>query len=427
MLQNAAAPAVRPRFAVDHFDYWLGFGLTMPATLSGMDFFNSGSGQALSSSPDSLLYLTPGAIFQFGPFGVGITVEYQSYGLSQDAPLGGTRAARTTFVQTHLQSAYAFFDGELVIGAGARILAADVATRSAFAVAESVFAASGVGVEVGALYQPFGHHFKIGANFRSQVETFVGGIDPDESGDYTIETPSGVHYLPTYAILPWDFSLGVQYSFGQSEPNGPFRSSRSVMAPELKELERARTSMEHEFERDIVRAGSEKETEELEAARKRARKAFVRRAEAIEREGYRKLQEEFSRSPREVAMVTASLVFAGATTDTVGVESMLEQTVQRSGEWAVISPRLGSEVEIFPDWVRLRAGTYLEPTRFRESTPRPHYTGGFDIALGVWDVLGLWPGDYRWLGRVAFDLARDFSTVGFSIGGWYPRHRPSAP
>ncbi len=42
-LQNPAAPAVRPFFSFTQFDYWLGFGITFPATLSGVDFFNSGS------------------------------------------------------------------------------------------------------------------------------------------------------------------------------------------------------------------------------------------------------------------------------------------------------------------------------------------------------------------------------------------------
>src|SRR5688572_27735787 len=40
-LQNPAAPAVRPFFSIDHFDYWLGLGLTFPASLSKIDFFNS--------------------------------------------------------------------------------------------------------------------------------------------------------------------------------------------------------------------------------------------------------------------------------------------------------------------------------------------------------------------------------------------------
>ncbi len=87
---------------------------------------------------------------------------------------------------------------------------------------------------------------------------------------------------------------------------------------------------------------------------------------------------------------------AGSVDNAVGVESLRNQVVNRSGEWLVASPRLGSEVEVIPDWVRLRSGVYLEPTRFTTSTVRAHYTGGFDLALGVWNVFGLWPDDYRW-------------------------------
>src|SRR5688572_2724058 len=50
-LQNPAAPAVRPFFSYTDFDYWLGFGLTFPATLEEMDFFNSGSKTNIANPP----------------------------------------------------------------------------------------------------------------------------------------------------------------------------------------------------------------------------------------------------------------------------------------------------------------------------------------------------------------------------------------
>ena len=62
MLQNPAAPAVRPFFSVTDFDYWLGFGATFAPDLEGMDFFNSGSKTQLSSEADGLLFLTPAAM-----------------------------------------------------------------------------------------------------------------------------------------------------------------------------------------------------------------------------------------------------------------------------------------------------------------------------------------------------------------------------
>ena len=55
-LQNPATPAVRPFFSYSHFDYWLGFGLTFPATLKDIDFFNSGSKTHIANSPDSFVF-----------------------------------------------------------------------------------------------------------------------------------------------------------------------------------------------------------------------------------------------------------------------------------------------------------------------------------------------------------------------------------
>jgi hypothetical protein len=69
--------------------------------------------------------------------------------------------------------------------------------------------------------------------------------------------------------------------------------------------------------------------------------------------------------------------------------------------------------------MKLRAGTYLEPTRFAASTPRAHGTFGFDINLFKWNVFGLWPDDYRWQISVALDLARAYGSFSFGIGGWY--------
>jgi hypothetical protein len=123
--------------------------------------------------------------------------------------------------------------------------------------------------------------------------------------------------------------------------------------------------------------------------------------------------------PRRYYLLTADLWFNGRVDGGVGVESFLFQTVQRSGEKVTVSPRLGFETEVWPTRMKLRAGTYLEPTRFAASTPRAHGTFGFDISLFKWNVFGLWPDDYRWQISVALDLARAYGSFSFGIGGWY--------
>src|SRR6187399_2509737 len=85
-LQNPAAPAVRPFFSYTFFDYWLGFGLTFPATLQNMDFFNSGSKTNVTNPPDAFVFFTPALNLQFGNFGIGYSLAMQQYSLSSAEP-----------------------------------------------------------------------------------------------------------------------------------------------------------------------------------------------------------------------------------------------------------------------------------------------------------------------------------------------------
>jgi len=117
--------------------------------------------------------------------------------------------------------------------------------------------------------------------------------------------------------------------------------------------------------------------------------------------------------------LTADLWFNGRLNNAVGIESFLFQTVQRSGERITISPRLGFETEVWPTRMKLRAGTYLEPSRFEQTKARVHGTFGFDVSLFKWDVFGLWPDDYRWQITSAFDFNRAYAAFSFGIGGWY--------
>jgi len=97
--------------------------------------------------------------------------------------------------------------------------------------------------------------------------------------------------------------------------------------------------------------------------------------------------------------------------------------VNRSGQKTVVSPRLGVESGVIPDWLKLRAGTYLEPTRFEDSHARMHVTAGFDLRLAIWRVFGLWPDDYMWRLGFGLDVAERYSTWGITLAGWYPRHQ----
>jgi hypothetical protein len=110
---------------------------------------------------------------------------------------------------------------------------------------------------------------------------------------------------------------------------------------------------------------------------------------------------------RFYVLALAELSLTGPVANGVGVESFLVQTVQRSGEKVTATPRLAVESEVWPNQIKVRTGTYLEPTRFEQSSARLHWTVGVDIKVLHWGVFGVWPEDYLWQISMALDIARD--------------------
>lgn len=79
--------------------------------------------------------------------------------------------------------------------------------------------------------------------------------------------------------------------------------------------------------------------------------------------------------------VVADVVVDAPVPDAVSVESALSGTGAQRGATYTSSPRLGAEVDVWRDRLRLRGGTYLEPSRTSLSGPRPHATGGLELRL----------------------------------------------
>jgi hypothetical protein len=426
MLQNPAAPAVRPFFSVTDFDYWLGFGLTFPGSFEDMDFYNSGSKSPDStSSVSSFVVATPSAMVQFGSFGFGVSLELQNFQLGEISAEGQSAHLSLAFNVAHVQLAYAFQRGALVLGMGTRILLMDAATRAPGQTRERPMRSMGSGLELGALWKPIGRIFSVGAAFRSGITTVPSFSDAavlNAAGDAIFDTDSGQFYLPTQAILPWDLNVGVAVELGVNPENRPWVSDRSLAQRE--ELRIQLRMLDHQDARDraLANAQTEQEIEAINASYEALLQEDQAQIDAAREAAYWRIQSYLAEAPFGHVLVSASALITGAAENAVGLESFLSQQVNRSGQDAVVSLRLGAEMGLIPNFMRLRAGTYLEPTRFETSSSRPHYTGGFDLRLGRWNVFGLWPDDYQWRLAVGADVARDYFTLGVTIAGWYPRH-----
>ncbi len=113
---------------------------------------------------------------------------------------------------------------------------------------------------------------------------------------------------------------------------------------------------------------------------------------------------------RSYVLVSADLVVTGSTDDAVGVQSFAAGTPLPSGEQASIGAHAGAEWEFFPNWMRLRGGSYWEPSRIDSIDGRIHGTAGFDVKVPIY-----W--DFKI--QIAADFARDYKNIGFGFGFWH--------
>lgn len=426
-LQNPAAVAYRGPQWPDWYDYWLALGVTYPFR-SG-DFYNSGNavGSAGALGDDTTLFVIPGVYWQMWHFGIGLSID------SQFLKLPGVRnpatmqedTLRLRFTTFHVQAGYGLFDGQLMVGGGLRILRQRTYFSDTIFSKGDISDALGLGAEIGVMLRPHHKRWSLGAALFPKMATNVRvqeHVTSTPQGDLRV----GDYYLPRTTTLPTTGSMGFSYQFGPRPTNPPWIDAEALAADELETLARRQQALDRAEKRaiDAVRGqGGPDVKDRIRAIKEgyRQKRAEIKRT----RKGLKKLAWETLRKryrwdwPRRYYLLTADLWFAGRVTHGVGVESFLFQTVQRSGEKITISPRLGFESEVWPKRMKIRAGMYLEPTRFEASTLRVHGTLGFDLSLFKWNVFGLWPDDYRWQLTTALDIARSYGSFSVGVGGWY--------
>jgi hypothetical protein len=424
-LQNPAAPAVRPFFSYSNFDYWLGLGLTFPATLEDTDFFNSGSKTHIANPPDSFVFFSPALNLQFGEFGIGANVEVQNYALSERAADDPDASAiMATIPITHLQLAHGLMHNQWVFGVGARIVSLSV--REDREQGRTLFTSTGTGFELGGVYKPEQQPFRIGLAFRTSIRTEASYTDellPNADGDLVINTSDGSQvFLPKAVALPWDLNVGFAMQFGPRAFNPPWRTTNDLAERQLLTHRLRAIDRESRQQEALTFAKSPEQRRELESAFEREQAADDAELVRELARARQRIEDDLVMMNRFYVQVATSVLISGPVEEALGVESLVTQTVNRSGEKTVVSLRLGVESGVIPEWLRVRAGSYLEPTRFQGSRSRLHGTVGFDIRLIRWNVFGLWPDDYLWRLGVGADIAHRYYTWGVTLAGWYPRH-----
>jgi len=424
-LQNPSAVAYRGAQWPEWYDYWLALGLTYP--FDAGDFYNSG--RVIASSEDlsgDTFFLIPGVYFQMWHLGIGLTIDSQF--ITVRGPNPDTMEQdklRFRFTTFHLQAGYGFFDGQLIVGAGLRIFRQRAFVSRNLISDGDDYHTLGLGAEVGVMFRPHHKRWSLGAGLFPRLKTGLrqrGDVTVTPEGDLRV----GEFFIPRTTVVPTTGSVGFSYQFGPRPTNPPWIGEERLAAPELERLDRKKETAKRKEQEEIAearaRGGPDVEVCVQAIKQKYARKyaEIKQRRKEMKRLAWDILRKQYRWNwPRRYYLLTADLWFNGRVPGGVGVESFLFQTVQRSGRNVTISPRLGFETEVWPTRWKLRAGTYLEPSRFAQSKARVHGTFGFDVNLFKWNVFGIWPDDYRWQVTVALDVSRAYASFSFGIGGWY--------
>jgi hypothetical protein len=387
MTACAAAPAVRDPFSYGHFDYDASIGFTSAASLAGSDFDNNGT---TGFTYRNVLFFTAGLVLQYGEWGFGVQLDNQSYRLGHEISASDSRFLQVDLTRGHFQVARRLLAGDLVVGVGIRTasLALAGAPQPDGNNSQEILRITGSGVEAGALWAPVGWPWRASLTVRSSV-----GDTPDVKGDLQ-STPAGDSVvgglvLPSTVRLPWEIEAGFAWQLGPRPLNVAWSSPATITPEQLDEL---RTRLAQEG--IPLPAG-------LDAQR---RLLLKRRYESL---------------PRSRWLLSGSLLVSGPVRDAVGVESFLAQIVDRSGRHTVLTPRIGVETEPVEHWLKVRAGSYLEPSRFTEGNPRIHGTTGVELKLFSSTVFGLFEQGTAWRASGVIDLAHQYSSFSLSAGIWH--------
>lgn len=201
-----------------------------------------------------------------------------------------------------------------------------------------------------------GAALQVGALLRPAGENFRMGVSLQSRGrtvlNEQVGTDVGGRVVPPQLVVPWEIGLGAAYSFGSRPMN-----------------------LQPSFGDDRIRGD---------------------------------VYESFARGHYQLAL---DIVLIGADSSAVGLDGWFLGEAQAVGRRVTGSIRVGFEGEVIEDLLVLRAGSYIEPSRFAETSDRLHGTMGFDVH--VFDFI------WQWRFGVAIDAARDLGQLALSVGFWH--------
>jgi hypothetical protein len=387
---NPAAASFRQPYSTTRDDWDLTAGLTLPASVTGTDFDNNGK---VGFTYDSFFWATFGGMIQHDRLALGLIGAFQNYELGvpgNPVPLPDSNeviaGVTARILRVEPVVSYGFLDDQLHLGAGARFTGfygvANTGVPGEKVDKERLLInANTAGLQVGGLWAPHDLPLRVGGAARSpqlSVLNDEGRIREDANGDRVV----GNIYLPNRVELPWEVEAGVALQLWKRPFNIPWADEDKVPHADSERWRR-----DHNGQQEPYSMGAR-----------------------------RLLRARYAQIPRQRLLLSFSALVSGPVKNAVGLESMLSQTIDRSGERTVVTVRGGAEAEVIPTWLVLRAGSYLEPTRYRGGETRLHATGGFDLRVLRWSVFGLFDEAALFRISLSVDGARDYFGWGIGAG-----------
>ncbi|MGD8861321.1 MAG: hypothetical protein PVI30_15035 [Myxococcales bacterium] len=414
---NPASFASRELWAVEWLEWDVSFGL-IPGTLRNTDFDNNGESGFVY---DDFTFLTLGLALQLGELGLGGSLTTQSY------QVGG--GGNLSLAIGDYGLGYTFAQGQIVVGAALRTISLTIDESMGQPLVEF----GGTAPEAGMLLRIADQPWRLGFAARMPVES-DGAAMPVASG----------FNLPDRVRMPWDLQLGFAWQFGPRPLNRLWvnpNDERDRLHEEMMQArrERLREQLTREALENRVRMAGQTGPPRLpyeggadtprypEGAPQDPRwwAEEQERRWAEEQEMLAQLSEardarraELRALSRRYLLVSTGVIFVGPTENGVGIESFLSQVRQTAGETISVGARLGLEGEPIENWVKMRVGTYLEPSRFDGVDHRVHGTLSTDVRLFAWDLFGLVEPVAFSLGTSA-DVAERYLNLGVSVGIWH--------
>jgi hypothetical protein len=228
-LARSTRSAARSR---DAFSFAFGIDFSVATWLPKNNLYNAPESSGNSGS----LFGSLAAVVNHRHAGFGVAAEAEQNVVSREAQ-GVSSKLTANFGLVRTVAAYGYFDGQLQLGAGLRIVGFSFdASRSVTPLT------AGVGYVAGVIVKPKGQQFRIGAAIEQPINAKIAG----EAGE-----------PPTIVEVPWTAAAGFAYQFGARKLNPSFvtvgdrvRRNTAGRTPTSDDAKQAARELFEEYQRD---------------------------------------------------------------------------------------------------------------------------------------------------------------------------------